>query len=289
VGRELRRAHVLDLPGAGSQRGGECSEVALLSRVVQNLKVSATRTEWFASLDSTNDEAMRRARAGEPGPLWIAAREQTRGRGRQGRAWVSPQGNLAASLLLIDPAPVALAPQLGFVAGVALARTVRGLGLAASRAELKWPNDLVVEGAKLSGLLLEAAQMGDGRLACVIGFGVNVVAHPDGLPYPATSLAQMGVEISAEALLASLAENMALWLDRWQGGLEFERIRAAWLEHAAGRDKNIRIVSAGRELEGFFRGIDATGQLMLETKNGRETVAAGDVFLPGAERTWKNG
>jgi BirA family biotin operon repressor/biotin-[acetyl-CoA-carboxylase] ligase len=232
---------------------------------------------------------MRRARAGEPGPLWIAAREQTRGRGRQGRAWVSPQGNLAASLLLIDPAPVALAPQLGFVAGVALARTVRGLGLAASRAELKWPNDLVVEGAKLSGLLLEAAQMGDGRLACVIGFGVNVVAHPDGLPYPATSLAQMGVEISAEALLASLAENMALWLDRWQGGLEFERIRAAWLEHAAGRDKNIRIVSAGRELEGFFRGIDATGQLMLETKNGRETVAAGDVFLCGPNGQKKNG
>jgi BirA family biotin operon repressor/biotin-[acetyl-CoA-carboxylase] ligase len=165
-------------------------------------------------------------------------------------------------------------------------RTVRGLGLAAGRAELKWPNDLVVDGAKLSGLLLEAAQMSDGRLACVVGFGVNVVAHPEGLPYPATSLAEMGVEAAAEALLASLAENMALWLDRWQGGLEFERIRAAWLEHAAGRDK---IVSAGRELEGLFRGIDATGQLMLETKNGRETVAAGDVFLPGAERTWKNG
>jgi BirA family biotin operon repressor/biotin-[acetyl-CoA-carboxylase] ligase len=231
---------------------------------------------------------MRRARAGDSGNLWIAAREQTRGRGRQGRAWVSPQGNLAASLLLIDPAPIALAPQLGFVAGVALVRTVRGLGLAAARAELKWPNDLVVDGAKLSGLLLEAAQMSDG-LACVVGFGVNVAAHPEGLPYPATSLAEMGVEAAAEALLASLAENMALWLDRWQGGLEFERIRAAWLEHAAGRDKNIRIVSAGRELEGLFRGIDATGQLMLETKNGRETVAAGDVFLPGAERTWKNG
>jgi BirA family biotin operon repressor/biotin-[acetyl-CoA-carboxylase] ligase len=197
---------------------------------------------------------------------------------------MSPPGNLAASLLLIDPAPIACAPQLGFVAGVALVRTVRGLGLAASGTGLKWPNDLVVAGAKLSGLLLEAAHMPDGRLACVIGFGVNICTHPDGLPYPATSLAEMGVETSAEALLALLAENMAFWLDRWQGGAEFDRIRAAWLEMAAGRDRHIRIVSAGRELDGIFRGIDATGQLILETKNGRETIAAGDVFLQGVER-----
>jgi len=230
---------------------------------------------------------MRRARAGDPGHLWIAAREQTRGRGRQGRAWLSPQGNLAASLLLIDPAPIARAPQLGFVAGVALARTVRGLGLAASGAGLKWPNDLVVEGAKLSGLLLEAAQLPDGRLACVIGFGVNIRAYPEGLPYPATSLAEMGVETTAEALLGALAENMAFWLDRWQGGAEFDRIRAAWLDLAAGRDRNIRIVSAGRELDGIFRGIDATGHLILETKVGRETIAAGDVFLRGIERPEK--
>ena len=232
---------------------------------------------------------MRRARAGDPGNLWIAAREQTKGRGRQGRAWMSPAGNLAASLLLIDPAPMSLAPQLGFVAGVALARTVRGLGLAANRAELKWPNDLVVDGAKLSGLLLEASQLPDGRLACVVGFGVNIAAHPPGLPYPATSLAEMGVETTAEALLAALAENMALWLERWQGGAEFDHIRSAWLEHAAGRDRNIRIVSAGRELEGIFRGVDATGQLMLETKNGRETIAAGDVFLRAAGRPEETG
>jgi BirA family biotin operon repressor/biotin-[acetyl-CoA-carboxylase] ligase len=245
----------------------------------------AARVEWLASIDSTNDEAMRRARAGDPGPFWIAAREQTRGRGRQGRAWMSPEGNLAASLLLIDPAPVSRAPQLGFVAGVALARAVRGLGLGARRAELKWPNDLVVAGAKLSGLLLEAAQLPDGRLACVIGFGVNVVASPQGLPYPATSLADLGVETDAQALLALLAENMALWLERWQGGAEFDRIRAAWLEHAAARDKNIRIVSAGRELEGIFRGIDASGHLMLETSDGCEAIAAGDVFLRGAGQT----
>jgi BirA family biotin operon repressor/biotin-[acetyl-CoA-carboxylase] ligase len=227
---------------------------------------------------------LRRARAGDPGNLWIAAREQTRGRGRQGRAWTSPPGNLAATLLLIDPSPMALAPQLGFVAGVALARTVRGLGLLAARTELKWPNDLVVDGAKLSGLLLEAAQLPDGRTACVVGFGLNIVAHPQGLPYPATSLAEMGIETEAKALLALLAENMALWLERWQGGLEFDRVRTAWLEHAAGRDKNITIVSAGRELEGIFRGLDAAGQLMLETRNGRETIAAGDVFLRGTDR-----
>lgn len=230
---------------------------------------------------------MRRARGGDPGNLWIAAHEQTRGRGRQGRAWLSPKGNLAASLLLIDPAPMACAPQLGFVAGVALGRTVRGLGVSASATGLKWPNDLVVEGAKLSGLLLEAAHMPGGHLACVIGFGVNICAHPEGLPYPATSLAEMGIETTAEALLSLLAENMAFWLDRWQGGAEFDRIRVAWLELAAGRDRKIRIVSAGRELEGIFRGIDAAGQLILETKNGRETIAAGDVYLRGIERPEK--
>lgn len=232
---------------------------------------------------------MRRARAGDPGNLWIAAREQTTGRGRQGRTWLSPQGNLAASLLLIDPAPVAAAPQLGFVAGVALARAIGGLSPAARSVRLKWPNDLVVDGAKLSGMLLEAAQLPDGGTACVIGVGVNVRACPSGLPYAAVSLADLGVDTSAEALLDGLAGSMNLWLSRWERGDNFAAIRTAWLDHAAGRDEKIRLVSAGRERTGIFRGIDAAGQMILDTEQGRETIAAGDVFLRARGEAQGNG
>jgi BirA family biotin operon repressor/biotin-[acetyl-CoA-carboxylase] ligase len=232
---------------------------------------------------------MRRARAGDPGALWIAARAQTRGRGRQGRGWTSPAGNLAASLLLVDPSPLAVAPQLGFVAGVALVRAVHGLAPAARGARLKWPNDLVVDNAKLSGLLLEAASLENGRLACVIGFGVNVVEAPRGLPYPATSLAAMGVETTAEALLSALAESMTRWLERWRAGAGFENVRTAWLEQAAGLDQNIRVAVAGREMNGIFRGLDAAGQLLLDTRDGRETIAAGDVFLASAGPAEGNG
>ncbi len=247
--------------------------------MVQHSGSFATRVEWLASIDSTNGEAMARARAGERQPLWLAAREQTSGRGRQGRVWASPSGNLAASLLLLDPASMAMAPQLGFVAGVALAEAVASFCPGQSVPKLKWPNDLVHEGAKISGLLLEASQLADGRMACVIGFGVNIAAHPQNLPYAASSLAALGAQVTAELLLGRLVSEMALWLDRWQAGAGFAAIRAAWLGHAAGLGENIRVASGVRTLNGIFRGIDAAGQLILETQAGLESIAAGDVFL----------
>ncbi|MDO9442817.1 MAG: biotin--[acetyl-CoA-carboxylase] ligase [Beijerinckiaceae bacterium] len=242
--------------------------------------ISGTRLERLDSLDSTNEEAMRRARAGDPGGLWIVADAQTSGRGRHGRVWTSPHGNLAASLLLIDPAPSASAPQLGFVAGVALASAVADLMPGRRAPQLKWPNDLVAHGAKLSGLLLEASQISGGRLACVIGFGVNVLAHPDGLPYAATSLRALGCDATATDLMENLRKQMALWLERWQGGTNFEAVRTAWLSHAAGLGREIRVVSGSREVEGVFRTLDATGQLIMDTKAGPEMIAAGEVFLP---------
>lgn len=186
---------------------------------------------------------------------------------------------MAASLLLIDPAPIALAPQLGFVAGVALARLLTGHLEGRAAPKLKWPNDLVFGSAKLSGLLLEAAQLSDGRLACVIGFGVNVVDHPDGLPYPTTDLKALGIDVTARELLEKLRVDMALWLHRWQGGQDFAAVRSAWLANAAGLGELIRIVAGHRTIEGRFRTIDAAGQLILDTQAGPETVAAGDVFL----------
>ena len=244
--------------------------------------LSATRVEWLASIDSTNDEAMRRARDGVREPVWIAAREQTKGRGRQGRVWQSPQGNLAASLLLIDPAPMACAPQLGFVTGVALVFAVADLLPASVSAQLKWPNDLVVNGAKLSGLLLEATQLADGHLACVVGIGLNIESHPADLPYAATSLRELGSEARVELALERIRAHMSVWLSRWQRGENFAAIREAWMRHAAALEEPVQVRSSNGIQSGIFRGLDAAGQMILETDIGRQTIAAGDVFLGAA-------
>lgn len=140
---------------------------------------------------------------GDPGRLWVVAREQTQGRGRRGRVWKSPPGNLYASALLIDPAPVAIAAQIGFVAGVALRRAVDDFG-GRGDVELKWPNDLVWRGAKLAGLLAEASAVGDGRSACIVGIGVNCVSAPSELNAASLSNA-LGQPVSPERLFERLA------------------------------------------------------------------------------------
>ena len=228
---------------------------------------------------------MRRARDGAREALWIAAHEQTKGRGRQGRVWQSPPGNLAASLLLIDPAPMALAPQLGFVTGVALAHAAHDLLPTSACAQIKWPNDLVVAGAKLSGLLLEATQLADGHMACVIGIGLNVESHPPDLPYPATSLRELGSEASAELALERIRAHMSVWLSRWQRGGNFNVIREAWMAHAAALDQRVDVQTSGGTRTGIFRGLDATGKMILETEAGRDLIAAGDVFLSAQNPT----
>jgi BirA family biotin operon repressor/biotin-[acetyl-CoA-carboxylase] ligase len=175
---------------------------------------------------------------------------------------------------------MALAPQLGFVAGVALAEAAGELLPRGVRARLKWPNDLVVEGAKLSGLLLEAAQLPDGHLACVIGIGLNITGHPQGLPYPATSLKELGSQASAELALERVAAHMSVWLSRWQRGDDFAAIRAAWTDHAAALGERVNVQTGSGQTAGIFRGLDAAGQMILDTDAGRVTIAAGDVFLP---------
>jgi BirA family transcriptional regulator, biotin operon repressor / biotin---[acetyl-CoA-carboxylase] ligase len=129
------------------------------------------------TIDSTNAEALRRAWAGERGPLWIVAERQSAGRGRRGRSWVSPPGNLHATLLVSDPAPAALVPQLGFVAGLALHDAAAAAAPPlAPRLALKWPNDLLCGGRKIAGILVEGE--GDPVAAAAIGFGVNCREHP---------------------------------------------------------------------------------------------------------------
>lgn len=237
------------------------------------------RVERFDTLGSTNDEARRLALAGDPGRIWIVAGEQTRGRGRLGRHWTSPPGNLYASALLVDPAPIAIAAQIGFVAGVALQAAAADLG--AGEVQLKWPNDLVHRGAKLAGLLAEGISLREGRFACIIGIGVNCVSAPEGLAYPTTNLqAALGRPITPGQLFERLTPRFDEALRLWSAGAGFAGVREAWLKHAAGLGRPIRIARTNGAREGLFETLDAQGRLVLRMADGLETIETGDlVFL----------
>ena len=231
--------------------------------------------------DSTNAEALRRARQGEAGPLWITAEIQTAGRGRGGNAWVSEPGNLYATLLLREPSSLAVAPQLAFVAGLAVhdavAACAPNLGPAL---QLKWPNDLLCNGRKLAGLLIEAENAP--VFAVAIGVGINCVSHPDNASYPATSLKSEAARATAVALFAALAGTMGSRLTQWRRGEGFASIRADWLKRAAGLGAPIEVRLPDRQLAGRFGGVDDTGRLLLETAGKIETITAGEVFSLGA-------
>lgn len=224
-------------------------------------------------------------RAGEPGGFVVTAVRQTGGRGRQGRSWASPPGNLYASVgLRLSVAP-RHAPQLGFVAGVALVEVLaRRLGND-PRLRLKWPNDAIFAGAKLAGLLLESAPGGD-ALLCVIGYGVNCRSHPDGLPYAATDLAAAGDPAPDPALLLpELCTELAARLSLWDNGRNFPDIRAAWVARAIDTGTRLVVSLATGPRTGTFDGVDAEGRLLLATEDGRLAVDAGDVFFPPGDGT----
>ncbi len=238
---------------------------------------SSASVKFLDFVDSTNAEALRLAKAGERGPLWIVAKEQSGGRGRRGRAWVSPAGNLHATLMLTDPAPPAAAPQLGFVAGLALHdAAVAAAPALTSRLALKWPNDLLCAGRKIAGILIE----GEGDPVMVaVGIGVNCRHHPDATEFPATDFAAEGVEVEAATLFDHLAVAMQARLALWNRGAGFAGVRAAWLSRALGLGQPIRVRLPERETTGCFETIDDAGRLVLRTARGEvETVASGDVF-----------
>jgi BirA family transcriptional regulator, biotin operon repressor / biotin---[acetyl-CoA-carboxylase] ligase len=233
------------------------------------------------TVGSTNTEALVLARAGERGPLWITARRQSAGRGRRGRVWVSEPGNLYASLLLTDPSPPDRAAELSFVAGLAVHDAVVAIAPAgAARFALKWPNDVLVDGKKVSGILIE----GEGP-AVVVGIGVNCVQHPDETSYPAADLAAVGVCAPLEDLFARLSATMMRRLAQWDRGTGFAAIRADWLARAAGVGGPICVALADGERAGRFETVDAHGRLVLKLSNGSsETITAGDVFALAPER-----
>jgi BirA family biotin operon repressor/biotin-[acetyl-CoA-carboxylase] ligase len=230
-------------------------------------------------LESTNSDALAQARQGEPGLLWVIAREQSAGRGRRGRLWASAPGNLYATLLLSDPAPPESAPQLAFVAGLAVHDAIVACAQELAGAlTLKWPNDVLHAGNKLAGILIES-EMAAGKLAVAVGIGVNCLHHPPDAAFPATDLAAAGADISPASLLSALSLSMMRRLAQWNRGLGFAAIRADWLACATGLGRDIIVRLADREITGSFEGLDAAGQLLLRRPDGKlQTITAGDIF-----------
>jgi BirA family biotin operon repressor/biotin-[acetyl-CoA-carboxylase] ligase len=220
-------------------------------------------------LDSTNSEARRLAEAGEAGPIWITADRQTAGRGRRGRVWETLTGNLAATLLLPKPANAA---QLSFAAALAVSDAVMRF-IPQAAVTVKWPNDVLADGRKLSGILLEA---GDGWLA--IGIGVNLAAAPAGTEFPAVSLAELGMSPLPETALTEIAARFAHWYDAWMDG-GFEILRAAWLARAQQLGQPIRARLPHEECRGVFEGISRDGALLLNEQGQMRVITAGEVFF----------
>ncbi len=216
-------------------------------------------------LGSTNDEAARLAREGAPHGAVICARRQTAGRGRQGRRWVSPVGNLHASFLLRPGVPVARTAEIGFVAAVAIAATLDAV--LPGQATLKWPNDVLISGAKVAGILTELVED-----AVIVGIGVNVTHVPPDMPYPVVSLAALGSHATADEVLAGLMQQFGRGLAAWaQDG--FGPVRTAWLRRGPALGQALR---AGA-LAGGFAGLAEDGALLLDTEGGTRRVVAGEV------------
>ena len=242
------------------------------------------RLVHLAETDSTNAEAMRRALAGETGPLWVIADRQTAGRGRSGRAWASEPGNLFASLLISTACPAAKAGQLSLVAGVAAIDAITNAGPLDSAAalRLKWPNDILVGSVKAGGILVESSARAGGGMSAVIGVGLNLASPPAELG-AATSLACHGLSLSPREALCFLGDAMDLWLNTWNDGEGFARVREAWLARG-GAVGEPQTVHAGADLvQGRFAGLDAEGALIVADAAGHERrFTFGDVALAGA-------
>ncbi|CAM3042603.1 BirA family transcriptional regulator, biotin operon repressor / biotin-[acetyl-CoA-carboxylase] ligase [Paracoccus aminovorans] len=239
----------------------------------------------LARTDSTNAEALRLA-PGLSGPAWVMTREQFAGRGRRGRDWVMPAGNFAGTLVARPQGGPAGAAQLSFVAALALYDALGDACGPSARLAIKWPNDVLLNGGKVAGILLESAGQGGQVQAVAVGIGVNLAAAPEagavepGAMQPVSVLAETGHAIDPEDFLDLLATAFA----RWQAQLDsfgFAPIRNAWLARAAKLGEPIIARTGRSESRGVFEGIDDSGALLLRTPAGRQAIPAADVYFGG--------
>jgi BirA family biotin operon repressor/biotin-[acetyl-CoA-carboxylase] ligase len=249
------------------------------SRLVQALGAAACRfdVDALAECDSTNTQLLARAEAGAPSGTVLVADRQTAGRGRRGRTWfAAPGDSLTFSLLWRFPQESTAPGGLSLAVGLALARGLSSLGIGGIG--LKWPNDLLLQGRKLGGVLVEL-QPGQLRSA-VIGIGLNLHL-PDSLPIDvrqeAAALDQTGQAYAREPVLAALLTALQRTLDEYAVS-GFPALRDDWMAHHAHQGQAVRI-SGGTELEGRCLGVDGDGALLVHTDQGLQTVVSGDVSL----------
>jgi BirA family transcriptional regulator, biotin operon repressor / biotin---[acetyl-CoA-carboxylase] ligase len=231
--------------------------------------------EVFDEIDSTMLEARRRADRGELTPVWLVARVQSAGRGRRGRTWASLDGNLMTTYLAVTKQPPQQLALLGFAAGLAIADAIDTL-LGSARAKLKWPNDILVDRAKIAGLMLDS-----GASWMALGFGVNLAAAPSVPDQMTTSLRTLlPPDVAAPEpldFLARVRPRLADWAATLESG--FEQVRNAWLARAEGLGAAARVIVGDAVIEGRIAGLSPRGELELDTSDGRRTIAAGDVLL----------
>ncbi len=238
----------------------------------------------FDEIDSTLLEARRRAERGDSSPVWLIARRQTAGRGRRGRTWLSFDGNLLATLLFTTTRPPAEIALLGFVTGVAIAETFDtyvGVG----RVTLKWPNDVLIDGAKAAGILIDSGSVAKAGTWVALAFGANVAAAPAAIDQPTTSLRQTLPPDAAVPDAMTFFSVLRPRLEHWATRLAtegFAPVRAAWLQRAHGLGRSVRVRQGETDIEGVIASVSARGELELDTSTGRRLIAAGDVFFPQA-------
>lgn len=239
----------------------------------------------YEEIGSTNSEAHRLAAAGERGPLWIAARRQTDGRGRLGRSWQSLDGNLAATLLFKPECAPAVLHQLSFVAAVAVHDAIAGYADTAAGEtlpRLKWPNDVLIGGAKVGGILTESTSFGP-DLVAIVGIGINIAAAPDILGR-ITGHLDYRRRPSPQELHFAIATGIEQWLATWRHGAGFQAVRVAWRERTGPVGEPLSVTVDGTRQQGLFCDIDVDGALLLKLPTGEiRRYSAGDVSLGGEE------
>ena len=246
---------------------------------------------WFETVGSSNDDARSLAESGAPEGTLVWAGEQTAGRGRRGRGWSSPPGNLYLSLVLRPNVDMTMAPQLGFVCAIALGEALAGsIPNGAARVRYKWPNDLLIDGAKTAGILLESgpsvtlAERVVGPAYVIAGMGTNIASAPTDTPYPATCLSEAGApDLTPAALLERFARHFEAGYRIWQDD-GFERVRGSWMAagHRSGDPLTVRI-GGGEMVNGRFLDLCSDGALLLELASGEtRRISAGDVAMVAA-------
>ncbi|HVC63352.1 MAG TPA: biotin--[acetyl-CoA-carboxylase] ligase [Acetobacteraceae bacterium] len=235
--------------------------------------MTAFDVRHYDRLGSTSDEARRLADAGAAHGTAVHADQQTAGRGRLSRRWFSPPGNLYLSIVLRLDLPPVRRVELGFIAALAVADAVEALLPRQVRATLKWPNDVLVRGGKIAGILVE--QAGE---ALILGIGLNVLHAPDGVPYQVSTIVGCGGLATVDGTREKLLWALASWLAVWEED-GFGSIRAAWLARAHPPGSALGVRLADQFVTGQFAGIDMDGALLLDTEQGRGRIVAGDVEL----------